>query len=106
MVKIKELRKDIQEKIRNLFESIEKMDNRPEHNGLGPVYLVPEYYAISLIKELINGADSRRFMNSTDEIRALLDFLDENNHIELLRDLLEIEYRLSKLPVEQPCYAN
>lgn len=106
MVKIDELPENIQEKIRNLFQSIEQMDNRPTHNGLGPIYLKPEFYAVSLLKEFINGIDSYRFLRNIDEIRALLDFLDENDHAELLRDLLEIEYRLNKLPKDTPCYVD
>ena len=106
MVKIDELPEDIQKKIRDFFKSIENIDNRPTHNGLGPIYLNPVYYSISLLKEFINGDDSYRFLHNVDEIRALLDFLDENNHIELLRDLLEIEYKLNKLPMDSPCYAD
>lgn len=106
MVRMDELPEDLQKKIRDLYEAIKGMENRPEHFGLGPIYLVPEYYAVLLIKELINGIDSWKFLDRYEEVEALKDFLDKNNMNELLRDLLEIQYRLSKLPVEKPCYAQ
>lgn len=106
MVRINELPEELQKKIRDLYESIQKMDNKPEHLGLGPVYLVPEFYAVLLLKELINGIDSWKFLDRNEEVEALKDFLDKNNMNEHLRDLLEIQYRLSKLPIEKPCYAQ
>lgn len=105
MVKIDELPENLKKKVSGLFKAIDKMENRPEHPGFGPIYMIPEHYAVFLLKEFIAGADSWTFLNRPDDIKALKDFLDENNKTELLRDLLEIEYKLSKLPAARPCYA-
>ena len=100
MVKIDELPKKLQGKIREIRNLIQYMSNHPYDPSLPDVYGASAYFSIV---SFIDGGDSLYLINrQKDGINNLKELLCKDGRTDSLRDLIEIEKTLKRLPMDNP----
>ena len=100
MVEIDELPKDLQQKIGSIRNGIRHMSNHPCDPSFPNIYGVSAYFSMG---SFVGGEDSWYLMNhEKDGINNLKDLFSGNGYIDLLRDLIEMEETLKRLPTNNP----
>ncbi len=96
MVKIDELPKDLQKKVRDLKETIVCITDCP-YDPKTPS--LPVKFAYSSLVNFIEGSDSWEFVSDIGNLR---NFIREHGNKDSLRNINEIKEALEKLPTKNP----